>query len=344
MPPKKKQSAAVLRKILKDKDAKMKALEAQLAAAQGANDTNKRGTSPTEQVQIAGNVKRARTKKGRKSGAGKVLDPLKDTKEMIATMIVDPCFATTKFCKGEKSREKLASHVLYYGNPDHGMTHAERDAWYKTFAQGCGMELNKHRSSVQTSIKREIRADYVSRTPHAMTPVARWEACLNRDLDPNNAEDLALFSTYYNQVMAKATGTSERWNTYHRGYFCLYNGHPPNKKALIDYYVTPETEAYALLVINGNHRRWTAQFQVTDKFPAYKQKPIYKWPDDEAIEASNEIKERLFREQNNVDELTDLPEHWKERMRLPFEPPILAQGCNAVSDFWPYFVYYLHIN
>jgi len=47
MPPKRKQHAAELCKALREKDAKMKALEAKLASAQAVNE-NKRGTSPTE--------------------------------------------------------------------------------------------------------------------------------------------------------------------------------------------------------------------------------------------------------------------------------------------------------
>jgi len=48
MPPKRKQKANELRKALREKDAKMKALKLQLASVQAASE-NKRGTSPTEQ-------------------------------------------------------------------------------------------------------------------------------------------------------------------------------------------------------------------------------------------------------------------------------------------------------
>jgi len=51
MPPKRKQKVNELRKALREKDAKMKALEAQLASVQAANE-NKCGTSPTEQVRM----------------------------------------------------------------------------------------------------------------------------------------------------------------------------------------------------------------------------------------------------------------------------------------------------
>jgi len=179
-----------------------------------------------------------------------------------------------------------------------------------------------------------------------MIPVARWEPCLKRDLDIEDDDDVKLFQAYYDQVMAKATGTTECWNTAHRGYFCLYNGHPPNKKQSIYYYVTPETEAHALLAINGNHDRWNAQYLTSDKYPNYKQKCINFWPSDDVIEASDKIKERLYREQNNMDHLTDMPDGWQARMRLIFEGPIpeddKARKPNQVSACLPVFgPYYL---
>jgi len=341
MPPKRKSNAAELKKKLRAKDAQFKAMQAQVALLQGAIDA-KRGTSPTEQVQIAGQIKQARTKKKRKStGSEEDDDPLKETKEMISKAIDDPVFAEIKFSKGDSSRDKCAAYVLLYGKPNHGMNQKQRDDWYREFSRHCGAELNKHRSSVQTAIKREMRTIFKATTPHAMIPVARWEACLKRDLDSEDEDDLTLFMAYYDQIMAKATGTPERWNASHRGYFCLYNGHPPNKKQSIYYYVTPETEAHALLAINGNHERWHAQYLTSDKFPNYKQKCIQFWPSEDVIQASDEIKERLYREQNNIDELTPLPDGWEANMRLIFEGPIpkdeKAKRPNQVSACLPVF-------
>jgi len=144
---------------------------------------------------------------------------------------------------------------------------------------------------------------------------------------------VVLFYACYNQIMANATGSAERWNTSHRGYFCLYNGHPPNKKDPIDYHITPETEAYALLVIRGNYRCWHAQFLTTNKCPTYKQKCIHTWHTAAAvIQASNDIKEQLCRGQNNVDELTALSEGWLTNMKLPFEGDIPAPAAVAANE------------
>jgi len=129
-------------------------------------------------------------------------------------------------------------------------------------------ELNRHRSGAQTAIKREMRVICKGKTPHEMISVANWEKCLKRDLDATDADDLELFEACCDQIMTKATGATERWNASHKGYFCLHNGHPPNKKGQFDCCVTPETEAHACLVLKGNWNCWHAQFQTADKSQA----------------------------------------------------------------------------
>jgi len=117
---------------------------------------------------------------------------------MIAKAIDDPVFAIIKFSKGDSSHDKLAAYVLLYGKPNHGMTQKERGDWYRQFSQHCGAELNRHRSGVQTAIKREMRAIHKATTPHGVVLVAKWEKCLKRDLDINDDDDVKLFKDHYN--------------------------------------------------------------------------------------------------------------------------------------------------
>jgi len=157
MPQKRKQNGNELHKALREKDAKMKASEAKLASFQAANE-NKRGTSPVEQVQIAEKIKKVRTNRSQKSaGLEDDDDLLKESKEMIAKAIDDPVFAVMKFSKGGSSRDRLATHVLLCGKPNHGMTQKECDDWHRQLSRCCGAELNRHRSDVQTAINREMR-------------------------------------------------------------------------------------------------------------------------------------------------------------------------------------------
>jgi len=114
----------------------------------------------------------------------------------------------------------------------------------------------------------------------------------------------------------------------------------------------PETEAYALLAIKGNWNRWHAQFQTTDKYPNYKQKTLNYWPDEGAIQESDTIKVRLYRERRNLDDLTPTPADWKADMKLQFEGAIPtdkeAEKPNQVSPtlsaFWTLFIGHLPIH
>jgi len=132
------------------------------------------------------------------------------------------------------------------------MTQKERDDWYQQFSRHCGAELNRHRSGVQMAIKQEMQTICKAAAPHAVVLVANCEKCLKRDLDIDDDDNVKLFEAHHNQIVPRATGTTERWNTSHRGHFCLHNGHPPNKKQEIDHCVAPKTEAHGLLAINGN--------------------------------------------------------------------------------------------
>jgi len=129
------------------------------------------------------------------------------------------------------------------------------------------------------------------------------------------------YTFYYSTLMDKATGTNVRWNEHHKGYVRICDGHPPNKTGPLDCYVMPETEAYALTLVKGNFERWTAQFEAQDKFPQCKIKPIQNAPTAEAIQASNAIKERLYREKNGLDDDADLPNNWLATMQLAWEQP-----------------------
>jgi hypothetical protein len=320
MPPKRKPKKSVYQALLQKQQAQINELKALLLKKTVENDPH-RGASPTEQAKLSASAKRARTKKGRKSNSGSpVADPLQGTKDMIIIKTVgEIVLAEQKFAKGPGTQEELASLVLFFGQPGHGMDSNARQVWYKEFGPVCTSELNKLRSTVQSAIKKEIKILRNNSNTKTMVPVHRWEDCLRRNLNMNNVEDVELFTAYHNRILAKAVGTDTRWNKHHRGYFCIYNGKPPGARRPIELYVTPETEAYTVFVIRGNYNRWNAQFEISDKFPRYSQKAIFKEPTVDAIAASDVIKERLYREKHALKDDAALPAEWENTMKCSFE-------------------------
>jgi len=144
-------------------------------------------------------------------------------------------------------------------------------------------------------------------------------------------QDTADFLFHCSTVMDKATGTNVRWNEHHKGCMRLCDGHPPMKTAPLDHCVMPETEACALTLIKGNFRQWTAQFEAQDKFPQHKIKPIQKASTPEAIQASDAIKERLYKEKNGLDDYANLLPNWLATMQLALEQPVCETHCSHME-------------
>jgi len=248
-------------------------------------------------------------------------DPLKPIKELIAKAIVEPVFAVIKFAKGPGAKKKLCSCCLRFGS-NTKLKKKARKQWGVEFGDTCVGEQNKHRSGVQTAIKGVFRVKWSNSPTHDVGTVARWEACLNRNLRMTGPQDQADFAFCCSTVVDKAAGTNVCWNECHEGYMHLCDGHPPMKTAPLDCCVTPETEACALTLVKGDFRRWTAQFEAHDEFPQCKLKPIQKPPTAEAIAASNAIKERLCRKKNGIDDNANLPPDWLATMQLAWEQPV----------------------
>jgi len=316
MPTNWKAQLAAQKRQNKALQAQLSNLQAQQGNTSGPNGGGeKRDPSPTEQIEFAASAKRARTKKhkGRKSGDE---DKLLPTKTIITDTIQEKVFSTLKFVKGEGSTKKLSALIIKAGY-EKKMPKAEREDWYEEFGDFAIAELNKLRSTVNTAIKGGFKGKYFNAPDHDIGTIDRWEACLNREIDLSIDEQKADYTFYYSTIMSKATGSSNLWNEHHKGYMTLCEGKPPPKDA--QFYVTPETEAYALLVINGNLQKWKSQFEVTNKHPNCQHKGISKEPSVEAIADSNTIKKRLYMAEHAIDDEANLPADWLADMQFTWE-------------------------
>ena len=319
------------KKQLEEAQAKQRDLEAQLAHLQSQN---KRTSSPQEALKVAESAKKTSAKKQKKSiqtsgsdDSGD--DKLKTYKLNITKTIVKEIFPTTKFITGPGTKKKLCFHILHYGKAIFGkLKKHERLNWVTEFGDFAVTELNSLRSTVSTAIKNEFKAKHEQSDTGDIGSVARWEACLTRDLSTANAQDMEDYEFYYNTLMDKATGFADRWNIAHRGYMTLCEAKPPRHCPLIEpakgdedriFYVTPETEAYALLIIRGSFDKWRAQFETQRKFPGYKLKPFHKTPEPEKIAASNAIKQELFLALSPAVAAAPLPDDWLDSMTMAWE-------------------------
>ena len=339
MPPKnKKQSAKQAQAKLKAQQDEIARLKSELALREAqmsvreAQLSQPRGESPTEQAELAEAIVQSgkKAKKRRKSSLEEpAADLLSKTATMIRDTIKDPVWAVFKFATGDGTGNKLAGLVLKHGSKE-TLKPKARAKWYDSFTDPCVTQLNKQKSSVQSAIKGVFYTKWSKQENPDWGTVKRYENCLNRELDMDIDRDVADFDFYYGHLMTKATGTPNRWNEKHKGYFCLYNGHPPQKKENIDYYVTPETEAFTLLVIDGCLNIWAAQYQVTQKYPTYNHKLVAKAPTPEAIVESDAIKKRIYLKKHEIEE-AELPDDWLVSMQFNFERTTPPTGMVRVS-------------
>ena len=354
MPPKR------VNKKLKAAEDKAARLEAQLADLLAKE---KRTSSPTEVLKVAAAAKKTSAKKQKRAiktvptEDPEEADKLKPYKELISKTIQKEIFPTMKFVKGPGTQMKLCAHILFYGPFDaDDMKPWERQAWYERFGGYAAAELNALRSTIMTAIKKEFKAKYVSTPNHDIGSVLRWEACLSRDLSMDIEQDKLDYEFWYRVLMDKATGYPDRWNDAHRGYMAIYQAKPPKHCRLKDpargdqdrnFYVTPETEAYCMLIIRGNFNKWEAQFLTNTTYPGYQQKIYHKNVDAAKIAASNDIKEELYLAKHLDVTAATLPNGWLAGMRMGWEtaenfvsnyvlcaPDIYMFGL-ILTPFWP---------
>ena len=315
---------------------------------------NKRASSPTEVLKVAVTAKKTSAKKAKKaikvssSDDTEEEDQLKSYKEKITKTIQKEIFPTMKFVKGPGTLTKLCSHILYYGDFGKLKKH-ERAAWKDQFGAYCIAELNSLRSNLYTAIKDLFKAKYYKSTPPDMGSILRWEACLTRDLDMNQDQDKEDYEFWYGTLMDKATANQDRWNIAHRGYMTIYSAKPPKHARVVEpacdedkdrhYYVTPETEAYTMLVIRGNLEKWEAQYLTKTWYPGYKQKIYHKAVPADKILASNLIKQEIYISRHpDITTLEALPNGWLASMRMPWEDD---DNFVSICAICPFFIMYL---
>mgnify|MGYP006958835535 CR=1 FL=1 len=335
------------KKKLKSLETQNKLLEAEIAKLQALN---KRATSPSEVLKVASAAKKTSAKKQKKtiktssSDESEEQDQLKAYKDSITKTIHKEIFPTMKFVKGTGTMKKMCSHILYYGLDTFGkMREHERVDWRERFGPYAATQLNALRNNINTAIKKEFKALYFRNNGH-IGNVERWEACLTRELDISLPQDRLDYEFYYGTIMDKATGYPDHWNQAHRGYMTIYKGKPPEHCKLVapacpedkdrDFYVTPETEADAMLIIKGGFDKWEAQFETARTYPGYQQKIYHKAVDQAKIMASDAIKQELYLAQHPGVTAETLPAGWLASMQMTWEDNQNFVSLNGICPFF----------
>jgi ribosomal protein S8 len=189
------------------------------------------------------------------SGTSEPMDKVvNDTITNITKAIKNDVFHTKKYILGPEGKVKLALKVLEVLNlegfkGDSKEAQTNRQNWVELWQDTCVLTFNSIRNNVSTEEKKAARALYC-RSQKQLPDDNDMEACITRQLDLDNNEHLVKFEWCSHEFMAKACGSAKHWNKEKREHMPLSRAHPKNSKKP---YITPQTEAYAVLLFKGNH-------------------------------------------------------------------------------------------
>ena len=136
---------------------------------------------------------------------------------------------------------------------------AERDDFIDDHLTDFATELNNVRAYVTSRIKESMKA-WFDAHEYNMPDFKKIMACATRKLDLDQKEDLEIFEWYWEDLLVKATGNKADWDYNKRWYTTICENAPsdaPDKP-----YVTPQTEAFAVLCVENHYKTWGSQFKL----------------------------------------------------------------------------------
>ena len=168
-----------------------------------------------------------------------------------------------KFVPKDDTDEKTIAKEIYKAvAAEYPIYHMEdksqRNQFIEDHLPDFATELNNVRAYVTSRIKDSCKAYFLE---HGKMPdIQKIKDCATRNLDLNNPEDVAHFDWYWEDLLVKATGNKADWDIEKRWYATITDNAPPDSPDTP--YVTPETEAFAVLCVENHHKTWGSQFKL----------------------------------------------------------------------------------
>jgi len=193
-----------------------------------------------------------------------------NTENMIHSTIKNTSWRKVKFVHGEASRKKVALMVLedmdmekFKGDSERAV--ANREKWVEAFGGVVTKKYNKHRSYAQTQTSQACKK-WMATHNGQLPDIDRLTAIIKRDLDPQIPADMELMKWWWTDVLPMACGNRDDWNDEKKYYVTISEGAPPNYPR--QKYITPSTEAIAVLFIENLRSKWT-EINALKQLPEY---------------------------------------------------------------------------
>ena len=192
------------------------------------------------------------------------------TQIVIREAVKDHFFRRTQFIPNNTMKRKLTIMILDHlnivglvGNTPE--IKKARDEWIEAF-QDCVMyEFNETRVYVNGQVKdhwfeaarrdEELDGD-------GWPTLEELEACFNRTIDINTPRGFKVMEFYWDVLLPKAPGNTHGWSEERRHYTTIMESKVTTKDGSKQWTVTPSVEAFMMLCIKNNYKRWKLQYKV----------------------------------------------------------------------------------
>ncbi len=132
--------------------------------------------------------------------------------------------------------------------------HVEVQEFWDKFANDVNQYINARRNYCQSEVKKTFHA-FVSKYPTPSLP--DLFLCFKRRLDPKNPNNHNTIFCWANVILPSSIGNKHDYSENVRFYQTILNAHHRARSNYDD--VTPETEAFAMLIVENCYSKWVTQ-------------------------------------------------------------------------------------
>ena len=190
-------------------------------------------------------------------------------KAQVNSAMKDTVFKICKFLTSPEQENQFMEQVVeamdvasLKGNTDDAV--CERGRFMVNYKKHCVSELNSLRGYAQAQMK-AVAWEWLGSHGNTLPPLEKIVRCANRNLSPKNAANKDTIMFYVNLMMPKMTGNARDFSNKVRYYYTISEAKSNPNVSLVD--ITPETEAFGLLVLENNYEKWPELKKLEDALP-----------------------------------------------------------------------------
>jgi len=187
----------------------------------------------------------------------------RDYSAKINAIIKNLAWRNVKFIGGETARKAVVEQIFLLLDLE---GKEDKTDWCDAHSRKIISTVNNLRSTVAGDIKKRLHTYFIKNDE--IPSLERFEACLDRTLDPDNEEDLDLFAFWVGDILQAACGNKHDWCKDVRLVYTISEAldkHAGN--GALGKYMGPSTEAMAMVAIKNYYKVWIAHFEWQKKHP-----------------------------------------------------------------------------